>query len=134
MLKSIGSLKSIKVVKRDKSGFVSEIVITGSKRTVKVCGQYNVRSVLAPVNEKIKRKKGEDVKGFSLLPSAAFYIDKKKNGRENYYVVTGGGFGHGTGMSQTGAEGMACEGFDYRSILAHYFDGIKTDDISKATF
>lgn len=134
MLKSIGRLKSIKVEKRDISGLVSEIIIVGSKRTVKVCGQYNVRSVLAPVNEKIKRKKGEDVKGFSLLPSAAFYIDKKKNGRRNYYVVSGGGFGHGTGMSQTGAESMAREGFDYRSILAHYFDGIKTGDISKATF
>ena len=33
------------------------------------------------------------------------------------------GYGHGVGMSQTGANSMAADGADYRTILAHYYPG-----------
>lgn len=39
------------------------------------------------------------------------------------YVITTRGFGHGVGMSQYGANGMAKEGYSYRQILAHYYPG-----------
>ena len=39
------------------------------------------------------------------------------------WVVKGAGFGHGVGMSQYGAAGYAKNGFDYQSILAHYYSG-----------
>lgn len=39
------------------------------------------------------------------------------------YVVRGGGFGHGVGMSQYGAHGMALQGEGYRDILRHYYRG-----------
>ena len=35
------------------------------------------------------------------------------------------GFGHGVGMSQYGAQGMASEGYTYLDILAHYYQGTK---------
>lgn len=34
------------------------------------------------------------------------------------------GFGHGVGMSQSGANGMALEGADYKTILLHYYTGV----------
>ena len=34
------------------------------------------------------------------------------------------GFGHGVGLSQNGANGMAKQGSDYREILFHYFTGV----------
>ena len=34
------------------------------------------------------------------------------------------GFGHGVGMSQTGANEMAKDGADYVEILEHYFTGV----------
>jgi stage II sporulation protein D len=37
------------------------------------------------------------------------------------FVLEGGGWGHGVGMSQWGAEGYALHGYDYRRILAHYY-------------
>jgi stage II sporulation protein D len=37
------------------------------------------------------------------------------------FVLDGGGWGHGVGMSQWGAEGYAVHGYDYRRILAHYY-------------
>jgi stage II sporulation protein D len=38
-------------------------------------------------------------------------------------VVRGAGFGHGIGMSQYGAYGMAQQGWDYQRILRHYYSG-----------
>jgi stage II sporulation protein D len=38
-------------------------------------------------------------------------------------VISGGGFGHGVGMSQQGALGYAEHGWSYRQILAHYYTG-----------
>ena len=35
------------------------------------------------------------------------------------------GYGHGVGMSQYGAEGMAREGYNYQDILKHYYTGIE---------
>src|ERR1700740_3397624 len=37
------------------------------------------------------------------------------------FVLDGGGWGHGVGMSQWGAEGYALHGYDYQRILAHYY-------------
>ncbi|HEX3910793.1 MAG TPA: SpoIID/LytB domain-containing protein [Solirubrobacteraceae bacterium] len=38
-------------------------------------------------------------------------------------VISGGGYGHGVGMSQEGALGYAEHGFTYQAILAHYYTG-----------
>jgi stage II sporulation protein D len=40
-------------------------------------------------------------------------------------VVNGRGFGHGVGMSQWGAYGLALRGEDYREILQHYYQGAR---------
>ncbi len=40
-------------------------------------------------------------------------------------VVTTKGFGHGVGMSQYGANGMAAEGKKYTDIVAHYYKGVE---------
>ena len=37
----------------------------------------------------------------------------------------GGGYGHGIGLCQFGARGMAERGFDYRAILGHYYRGVE---------
>lgn len=39
------------------------------------------------------------------------------------FVFSGRGYGHGVGMSQWGAQGMAKQGQDYRAILTHYYPG-----------
>ncbi|MGH2883921.1 MAG: SpoIID/LytB domain-containing protein, partial [Solirubrobacteraceae bacterium] len=39
------------------------------------------------------------------------------------FYVSGGGFGHGIGMSQYGAYGYALHGWTYQQILAHYYTG-----------
>lgn len=130
-LKSIGRIKKLRVEKREESGLVTELVIVGTNNVVKVCTQYNIRKVLAPVYEKIKRKSGESVSSYSMLPSAAFYIDDIKTKKGVSFKITGGGFGHGAGLSQSGAAAMAQSGKEYVEILEHFFAGAKVKSVKK---
>ena len=54
------------------------------------------------------------------LRSADFDIEKNDEG----VVITTRGYGHGVGMSQYGANGMAKNGSSYRDILFHYYPGV----------
>ena len=44
------------------------------------------------------------------------------------YVFDGSGWGHGVGMCQYGARGMAAAGFDYRGVLTYYYRGTQVSD------
>jgi SpoIID/LytB domain protein len=59
------------------------------------------------------------------LLSSAFVVEPCKNG-ENIprgFKIHGAGWGHGVGLCQIGAAGMAERGVSYRQILSHYFQG-----------
>lgn len=54
----------------------------------------------------------------------------------NSVIFTGNGYGHGLGMSQWGAKGLAVQGYDYQQIIKHYynnnnFDGKLSIDLLK---
>lgn len=57
------------------------------------------------------------------LRSSSFQIKKEKD----TYKITTKGFGHGLGLSQYGAQGMASEGSSYKDILYHYYTGVKIE-------
>ena len=59
--------------------------------------------------------------GFSRLPSLAFEL-REQGGA---FVLDGRGQGHGAGLCQWGAAGLAREGKTYREILAHYYPGVE---------
>ncbi|MEA2447864.1 MAG: stage sporulation protein [Actinomycetota bacterium] len=44
--------------------------------------------------------------------------------RDGVAIIAGRGWGHGVGMSQWGAEGLALQGAGYADILAHYYTGV----------
>jgi len=48
------------------------------------------------------------------------------------WVVRGGGYGHGVGMSAYGAFGYGLHGAGYRQILGHYYRGIQIDEMAPA--
>lgn len=49
------------------------------------------------------------------------------------WVVKGAGYGHGVGMSQYGAYGYAKNGFDYQTILTHYYTGTTIGTVATQT-
>ncbi|MDC3411804.1 stage II sporulation protein D [Aquibacillus sp. 3ASR75-11] len=71
---------------------------------------------------------GRDVREKLDLRSSDFTI-KQKN---NHLIFTTQGFGHGVGMSQYGANGMAKEGKNYKDIVKYYYNGIKIDEVTTA--
>lgn len=118
-IKTIGELTDIKIAVREKSGIISTLYLIGTKATVSVQTEYNIRSLLAPVSAEIKRKDSSTVSGLKLLPSAYICFNK---GEKNI-TIKGGGYGHGVGMSQNGAKAMADSGKTYDIILKHYYTG-----------
>lgn len=60
------------------------------------------------------------------LKSTFFSLDIQK---ENV-AIAGTGWGHGVGMSQWGAFGLAKQGWSYQQILAYYFQGVGLTEIS----
>lgn len=69
--------------------------------------------------------------GLSPLPVAASYTLQGQNGpvpvssQAVSFIFTGSGWGHGVGMSQWGARGMAEQGHSFQSILLHYYQGVE---------
>ncbi len=63
---------------------------------------------------------GREIREVFSLNSANFTINAEKDN----IIFSTIGYGHGVGMSQTGANAMAKQGADYKQILAHYYTGV----------
>ena len=123
-INTIGDLVSIEVTKRGASGIVEEMVITGTAETILVKGQSNARALLSPEQVAIRKQDGSTVAGWTSLPSAYFYVDDS-----NGFAIRGGGFGHGVGLSQNGANDMAKLGYLASDIISHYYTAVELKDM-----
>lgn len=104
------------IYKLDKNSFCSKLDIT--------CGNITVSDVIRASNNYVRsiNINGKTFTGIEVfqklnLKSTDFTI--KLNG--DAVEISTYGFGHGVGMSQYGAQGMATEGSTYQDILAHYY-------------
>jgi stage II sporulation protein D len=103
----LGSIFSLSVVERGVSGRARLLNLSGENGATQIRGELNIRRL------------------FGMLNSAMFEVrlEKDAKGRPATWIFTGGGWGHGVGMCQTGAIGRAEAGQSYREILAHYYNG-----------
>ncbi len=75
--------------------------------------------------------KTAEVEGLAIrwtldVPDTLFTVKRlTPKDREAGWLFTGRGFGHGVGLCQVGAYGMAQRGHSYREILSHYYTGIE---------
>lgn len=125
----LGSIENIEVIKRLPGGVADELLIEGSKNTIKVVSELNIRYILADGVTKVLRQSKDEANAVSSIPSAYMVLDLIKDGEEvTGYQITGGGFGHGVGMSQNGAKNMAQSGMSCEEILSFFYPGteIKT--------
>lgn len=106
----IGRLQDIRIDARAVSGHISQVTLVGSAGAASVRGDA-IRWVF-----------GDGRTGGDGLRSTLFVVDKAGS-RAPYsaYEFVGGGWGHGTGMSQAGAIELAQRGLDHRAILKHYY-------------
>ena len=119
--KDIGDVQSLEVTKRGPGEIALAITATGSKGTVTVETENKIRRALGGSGYQITRQDGSVTDSRELLPSAFFSVEHK-NG---VYYIHGGGYGHGVGMSQNGANEMAKCGKTYEEILKLFYSGIE---------
>lgn len=124
-LSSIGTVKELQVVERGSGGLITKLRIVGTKQTVQIEKEYNIRALLAPMDNAVVRNDGSEVENLTLLPSAFFAFQEGKKEGEKGVWIYGGGNGHGVGMSQTGVRAMAANGHLYDEILKHYYSEVE---------
>lgn len=123
---NIGNVKKIEVLKRGKGGVLEEILIYGSDKNVKITKELNIRKVLNVNGYTIKRLNGQDVDSFGLLPSAYAIFDPIiTDNLITGYNIIGGGYGHGVGMSQNGANYLGKNGSNVEEILKFFYKDIE---------
>lgn len=124
-ISTVGLVTDIRVLSRAKSGIITELLVTGTKNTVILRNQTNVRTLLAPVSTTINLSNDVKIEGFSLMPSAYFYVEAElSDNNQTRFHFFGGGYGHGVGMSQNGVKGLVDAGYSYEEILKHFYQGI----------
>ncbi|MCU0225057.1 MAG: SpoIID/LytB domain-containing protein [Acidobacteria bacterium] len=102
----VGELRDLKILARGRSGRVTAMEIVGSDGRAIVEG-FRLRRALD-------------------LPETLFSMDiqRDRDGTLRRITFRGRGWGHGVGMCQVGAFGMARRGAGYREILTHYYTGV----------
>lgn len=124
---TVGEVKEIQIANRGTGGIVNEVILIGSKNTVKVSTEYNIRTLFAPKYDNVIRKDKSVVSSLSMLPSAFFVLNQSKDGKS--YTFIGGGYGHGVGMSQNGVKAMTDLGKTSDEILKFYYSGVTISNI-----
>lgn len=123
-IKELGNITNIYVSKRGSGGIAEELVIETDKNTIKVITEHNIRYVLNNGTTKVIRQDGSEVTSSNLLPSGFFIISLLEEGDNIVgYSLTGGGFGHGVGMSQNAAKAIAASGYQADEILTFFYEG-----------
>ena len=107
----IGTLKSLTVTRTGPGDVATQIKAVGDLGVVTVDTENKIRRALGGSGYTIQKQDESTVDSSALLPSAFFIIEYK----DGNYVIHGGGFGHGIGMSQNGANQMAAKGMNYQA-------------------
>lgn len=105
----VGRVTTIEIVARGPSGRATELKIVGEKGEATIHRELPIRQALGG------------------LPSGLFVIDAERDekGALTRLTFSGAGWGHGVGMCQSGAIGMAEAKRRYGAILGHYYRGVR---------
>lgn len=131
---AVGSILNITVTERGVGGIVKKLRIEGSDGVMTINGEGQVRAKLGNKYMTITKNDGTIMKDFDSLPSAYLSIENMGVNDNNIttFKIYGGGYGHGVGMSQNGAQAMAKEGKNYEDILKFFYHGAEVLEADRA--
>lgn len=111
---AFGHIDRFEISRRGVAGVAMELKIHTSQGIWVVRKELTIRSIFANPELGVKR-----------LRSARIFFDfaRDKLGLLSKVMVSGLGTGHGVGLQQNGAQGLARQGKTYKEILAHYYAG-----------
>ena len=148
----IGDIKDITVDSVSKEGAVTSVTFKGENDTYTVKNS-NTRSIFGLKSQSYTiEKEGAQNKAVVLSASGKTEVENIKvrgnsetlgsmtkiitnNGIKDFtflgnvtgFKINGSGYGHGLGMSQYGAKGMANSGFTFEEIIKHYYTGTELE-------
>lgn len=100
----LGPVRAIEVLARGRSGRATAVRLRGRSTALELHGELRIRRALGG------------------LKSSMFLVEPERD-RYGRFQLLGGGHGHGVGLCQHGAMGMAREGKRVEEILGHYYQG-----------
>lgn len=101
----IEKVKNIEILSRKNNGYVKQLKIVGSKKTIILSQEHKIRNIVPN----------------GPLRSASFIVEYNKN--NDCFYFWGAGWGHGVGMCQSGVVNLATKGENYVNIIKHYYPG-----------
>ncbi|MBX9694876.1 MAG: SpoIID/LytB domain-containing protein [Cyanobacteria bacterium] len=108
-----GHINSFRPVRRGVAGTIIELEVVTSHGTWKFLKELVIRDLFKMPSIKLAR----------LKSARMFFETENEKGLIKQLHIRGLGWGHGVGLQQTGSQGWAKAGRDYRFILGHYFPG-----------
>lgn len=129
--RSHGELREVRTVASRAGKHYPDVVLRGDRGTLVVSAE-ELRSILRLQGPRVRPHRYPSLARDGVtrlpetLPSNRFEIETSGRTLE----ATGRGWGHGVGMSQWGAHGMARDGSSHEDILAHYYRGTSLGDVA----
>lgn len=123
----VGTITNVSMKERGAGGIGRLMEIEGTSGTKTIQGQGQIRSILGNTELVIEKNDKTTVTGWDTIPSAFVAIERSEPNENQVttFSLYGGGYGHGVGMSQNGAQGMAKAGMNFKQILTFFFDGVE---------
>ncbi len=113
-----GKLCGVEVTKRSEGGAIMEVKLAFETGNATLLGENNIRYIMGQMQAVIADNAGGS-RNEEMLPSAycMFEVNKDK------VIITGGGWGHGIGMSQNAVKAMTQQGMKYNEVLSFFYPG-----------
>ena len=119
--KNVGNITDIEVLERVNGGAAVKVKVTGDKDETVIDSESAIRAAFGNANVDMNTKSGTT--RYANLPSTFCVFEKVMEGKKlTGFRITGGGYGHGIGMSQNAANKMA-ESMNYALILEFFYIG-----------
>ena len=132
-----GEIRDLIPLERGVSGRICRLRIVGSKKTKIIGKELEIRKTLSRSHLYSSAFVVEKVycpaSGAEKVCEAEHRLNKKSDAGQSIleaegrapakFILHGAGWGHGVGLCQIGAAAMGARGYDYRTILQHYYPG-----------
>lgn len=127
----VGRITGLTVTERGPGGIARTLKVVGTEGSKTFSSQSKIRTILGNPSLVYTRNADDTITGWDTLPSAFIYIENEGTDENQVtkFTIYGGGYGHGAGMSQNGAQGMAKTGKSCAEILRLFYAGCEIMDI-----
>jgi stage II sporulation protein D len=126
---TVGTITDITVNKRTSGGAITSLTVSGTKATVRIDSESCIRSLFGDTSITMTTNTGTTV--MASLPSTfCIFRGTYSSGKLTGFKITGGGYGHGIGMSQNAVNTMTKNSMTYEKILQFFYPGTELTTFS----